>query len=230
MPFKYIQVPNTKDPNKSSTRAALGDPVSEAEFFAYMAILLSKPPADCEAAFNALLDTCVHFARDTRATSYLHGRLRMQPSSGGSFETGTTPHSPKDIGARMNLSLGPDTVAAFEDDLSIEKVGEEGVRAPQIDRVIDNRTGDTDKYTASDVLEVDGEHFEIDPTDTAQGVFLTPVASGSAVRITRYLSVTPTRIEVLLPAGLTGQQRLMVVCKYDTSPLRSSTYTSALSP
>lgn len=230
MPFRYIQVPNTKDPNKSSTRAALGSPVEETEFFAYMATALGKPAADCEAAFDAFLDTCVHFARETRATSYLHGRLRMQPSSGGSFETGTTPHSPKDIGARINLSLGPDTVAVFEADLSIEKVGEEGVRAPLIERVVDNRTGDTDKYTPADVLELDGENFEIDPADTAQGVFLTPVVSGPAVRITRYLSVTATRIQVLLPTGLTGQQRLMVVCKYDTSPLRSSTYTNILSP
>lgn len=121
-------------------------------------------------------------------------------------------------------------VTAFEANLSIEKTGEEGVHAPVVDRVVDNRTGDVDKYTASDVLEVDGDNFDIDPTDTAQGVFLTPVAGGSAVRVSRYLSVTETHIEVLLPSGLMGQQRLMVVCKYDTSPVRSTLYTNVLSP
>lgn len=230
MSFHYIQVPNTKVPNKSSTRADLGPQVVEPEFFAYMADLLNKPVADCEAAFDAFLDTCVHFARDTRATNYLRTRLRMQPSSGGSFDTGTTPHTAKDIGAHINLSLGPTVVDAFENNLSIEKTGEEGVRAPQVDRVVDNRTGDVDKYTAADVLELDGDNFAIDPTDTAQGVFLTPAAGGSAVRVTRYLSVSEKHVEVLLPSGLTGQQRLMMVCKYDTSPLRSTTYTNLLSP
>jgi hypothetical protein len=230
MSFHYIQVPNTKVPNKFSTRADHGPQVDETEFFAYMATVLNKPVADCEAALDALVTTCVHFARDTRSTNYLRSRLRMQPSSGGSYDAENPPHTAKDIGARINLSLGNVAVSAFEDGLTIEKTGEEGVRAPQVDRAVDNRTGDVDKYTAADVLELDGENFEIDPADTAQGVFLTPAAGGTAVRVTRYISVSDRHIEVLLPTGLTGQQRLMVVCKYDTSPLRSTTYTNLLSP
>lgn len=230
MSFHYIQVPNTKVPNKLSTRPDYGPQVEEAEFFAYMAELLDKPVADCEAALDALLDTCVHFARDTRGTNYMRDRFRMQPSSGGSYDVGTTPHTAKEIGARINLSLGSATVAAFENGLTIEKTGEEGVRAPVVDRAVDNRTGDVDKYTAADVLELDGDNFEIDPADAGQGVFLTPPSGGTTTRVTRYLSVTEKHISVLLPAGLTGQQRLVVVCKYDTSPLRSTTYTNLLSP
>lgn len=230
MSFKYIQVPNTKVPNKFSTRADLGPQVDEAEFFTHMAELLAKPAADCEAAFDALLDTCVHFARETRATNYLRSRLRMHPSSGGSYDAANPPHTAKDIGAHINLSVGPVVVDAFELGLGIEKTGEEGVRAPVVDRVVDNRTGDVDKYTAADVLELDGSNFAIDPADPAQGLFLTPPSGGTTARVTRYLSVTERHISVLLPAGLTGEQRLVVVCKYDTSPLRSTTYTNLLTP
>ena len=229
MSFRYILRPNASKPNNTSTRADLGVPVEDAEFFARTAALSGKPVAECEAVFDAIMATFVEFARDTRSTLHLRDRLRMQPSSGGSFPTGTEPHTAQDIGARMNFSCGPATVTAFEANLSIARVGEEGVRTPLIDRVVDNRTGTADHYTAADVLDIEGDHFEIDPTDTNQGVFFAP-ATGSPVRATRYIQVSKTHIAVMVPAGVTGSVNLSVACKYDTTPVRTGHYASALTP
>ena len=229
MSFRYILRPNPSKPNNTSTRADLGVPVEDAEFFARTAALSGKPMAECEVVFDAIMAAFVEYARETRSTLHLRDWLRMQPSCGGSFPTGTEPHTAQDIVTRMNFSCGPTTVAAFEANLSIERMGEEGVRTPLIDRVVDNRTGTADHYTAADVLDIEGDHFEIDPADTNQGVFFAP-ATGSPVRATRYIQVSKSHIAVLVPAGVTGSVNLSVACKYDTTPVRTGHYPSALTP
>ena len=229
MSFRYILRPNQSSPNNTSTRADLGVAVEDTEFFARVAQLSTKPVADCEAIFDSIMATFVEFARDTRSTLHLRDRLRMQPSSGGSFPTGTEPHTAKDIGAKMKFSAGPELVSAFETNLSIERTGEEGVRTPVVDRVTDNRTGTLDHYTPADVLDIEGDNFEINPADTNQGVFFA-AATGSPVRATRYISVSNTRMTVLVPSGLTGSVNLSVACKYDTTTIRTGHYPAALTP
>lgn len=229
MSFRYILRPNPSKPNNTSTRADLGVAVEDEEFFAKVAELSTKPVADCEVVFDAILSAFVGFARDTRSTLHLRDRLRMQPSSGGSFPIGTEPHTAEDIGARMNFTAGPIIVNAFETNLSIERVGEEGVRTPLIDRVVDNRTGTADHYTAADVLDIEGDQFAIDPADTNQGVFFAPT-TGAPVRATRYVQVTKTHIAVIVPAGLTGSVNLSVACKYDTTSVRTGHFPTALTP
>ena len=227
MSFHYIRRPNQTNPSHTSTRADLGAPVEDDEFFAKVADLSTKPQADCEVVFDAIMSALVHFARDTRPTAHLRDQLRMLPSSGGNFATGTEPHTAKDIHAAINLGPCSAMVAAFEANLSIERTGEEGVRSPVIDRVTDNRTGTADHYTPSDVLEIEGNNFEIDPSDTAQGVFFAPT-SGSPIRATRYIEVSKTHISILVPASVSGSVILSVASKYDTTSIRTGHYPTAL--
>lgn len=229
MSFRYILRPNQSSPNNTSTRADLGVAVENGEFFAKVAELSGKPTTECEAIFDSIFGAFAEFARDTRSTANLRDRLRMQPSSGGSFAVGTTPHTAKDIAAHMNFIPGPVLVTAFETNLTIERTGEEGVRAPVIDRVVDNRTGQADHYTPADVLDIEGDNFTIDPADTNQGVFFTP-ATGSAIRVTRYISESKTKLSVLVPAAVAGAVNLSVACKYDTTAVRTGHYPSSITP
>ena len=229
MSFRYILRPNQSKPDNTSTRADLGVPVEDAEYFAKVADLSGKPVAECEAIFDALLAAFVAFGRETRSTVHLKNKLRMQPTSGGSFPVGSTPHTAQDIGAHLNFIAGPDLIAAFEASLSITCTGEEGVRAPIIDRVVDNRTGMADHYTAGDVLEMTGDNLTLDPADTAQGVFLT-TATGTVTRVTRYISMAKTSMSVMVPSTVTGVVGLSVASKYDTATLRTGHYPTNLSP
>ena len=76
--------------------------------------------------------------------------------------------------------------------------------------VTDLMTHRRDAYTPGGLLEFRGARLKFNGEQADEGVFLRPAAGGAEVRADQYLGVFPKRVLAIVPAGVTGPQRLIV--------------------
>jgi hypothetical protein len=109
----------------------------------------------------------------------------------------------------LNLYPAAEVQAAFLSGLPLERTGVDSERAPITELVRNEATNVLNTYTVGDALRITGADLKLDVADPAQGVFFRN-ATGTEVRATRYLTNTGGTLVVLVPAGLTGPQTLIV--------------------
>ncbi len=83
-------------------------------------------------------------------------------------------------------------------------------RGPNLVQVVDLMTGRRDGYSPGGLLELTGARLKLDPARGDEGIFFCPAAGGAEARADRYVEVFPKRILAVVPAALTGPQRLIV--------------------
>lgn len=108
-----------------------------------------------------------------------------------------------------------------------------GEKVPVIQRVYDGATRAPDRCTPGGAFRIGGHDFGMEPgqLEVTQGVFLTPVAGGAAVRVSSYSDWTDSEIMGSWPTGLTGAQHLSVVTSYNTGGSgRTGMYGTQLTP
>ena len=100
-----------------------------------------------------------------------------------------------------------------------------GLLTPYVDTVIDMASGAMDTYTPAKPMGTHGTWLDLDPADTDQGAFFQPAAGGALVRVpaSDYALIERSRLRFITPAGLTGNQHLIIKTKIRGS-LRSFTY------
>ncbi len=83
-------------------------------------------------------------------------------------------------------------------------------RNPNVVQVTDGMTHTRDAYTPGGLLELLGWRLKFDASQPDEGVFFRPEPGGAEVRADNYLDVFPKKILAVVPAALTGPQRLLI--------------------
>ncbi|MBU0637274.1 MAG: DUF4469 domain-containing protein [Planctomycetes bacterium] len=84
-----------------------------------------------------------------------------------------------------------------------------------------------DVYTPGGLLELRGFRLKFNNDQPDEGVFLRPAAGGAEVRADNCLEVFPKRVLGIVPAGLTGPQRLIVRRRTRPTQARPAEFTYA---
>ena len=210
MEFTFV-VKLTANGEKFTTRPDFGPNWTQAELDQLVHAAFPEVTAEKCAAIGQRYFLELLGATTPRRCLSLFELLSVRPSSGG---TATTPdgfHNAEDLRADLSLGLLPDVLHGWRSQIRIRKVGQEGAAIPVVDTVIDEATGAQNHYTALQNVRLVGEHLDFDRTIPAQGVFIAPAAGGPWVRLTTYGPATEMQIDVLIPAGIAGPQKLRVV-------------------
>ncbi len=220
--FQYNVVP--KSGGGFSTRPVLSDEFDDATIDNAVAAQNGLTAAQCVAVLTSYLDQFLLRAADCEWSHLFHDLLSIRPTSGGSSPTPDGFHTPVDINAGLSLSISPDRLDDWRSTLSIQSMGQTGLQTPEVDSIINLADGTQDTYVAGEIIQLGGDHLAFDKTDTAQGVFYaTAAAPGTKVRIASYGPISPTQINAIMPAGLSGPLTITVVVRIANS-LRSTTY------
>jgi hypothetical protein len=105
-------------------------------------------------------------------------------------------------------------------------------RGPNVVQATDLMTHTRDAYTRGGLLELRGARLKFDAAQPDEGVFLSPAAGGAEVRADNYLAVFPKTIQAVVPAALSGPQRLTTRRRPRPTQLESTqfTYGTVLEP
>jgi hypothetical protein len=228
MPYQYRIRPLVSQDGTFTTRPHLGLPLTESEVVRELTRSCSVSEGDIRSVLTHLRQVLVSAARLTRPSETLFGLFRMGLSSGGALSNPQHPLSFEELMPTVNLYPSLDFQEEFRAGLTLERVGIDSERTPDVQSVSDEVTGFTNRYTVSDVLRIQGSGLRLDPEDSSQGVFLRD-AAGVEVRVMRYLLVTEGRLLILMPANLQGSQTLILRVRYGPN-LRQSIWSSALQP
>ncbi len=142
----------------------------------------------------------------------------------------TSPESEVSEAVEIRVNLRPD--AEIVNGLKREATFERVVRAelvPVITLMRDVATDQENRYTAGNIGELLGDNLAFDPAQTDEGLFFI-AADGTETRVSTYAQHSNRRIIFLIPAGLSGEQRIVVRTRYDTSRLRSGAYRVPVQP
>ncbi len=215
-----------------STRVANQEDYTEAQLVADVAADTGLTAAQVTAAGTALLHRLVLAGQNSRRTRNLFKLVTFLPRSGGVFDTPDFQPNAQAMNVGLNGNLTPDGQALFEEGITFVRDGIAGQKTPLVERVYDASSRQRNRCTPGGGFKLGGHDFgHPDLTQPAVGVFLQPVAGGAQVRVQSYIGWTDTEITGVWPAGLTGQQHILVVTKYDpASNARNTTYTNVLSP
>ena len=83
-------------------------------------------------------------------------------------------------------------------------------RGPNVVQVTDLMTHTPDVYSPGGVLELYGSRLKFDRSQPDEGVFFRSESGGAEVRCDNYMEVFPKTIRAIVPATMTGPQRLIV--------------------
>ena len=228
MPYQYRIRPLVSQDGTFTTRPQLGLPLTESEVIHELTRSCSVSEGDIRSVLTHLRQVLVSAARLTRPSETLFGLFRMGLSSGGALSNPQNPISFEELLPTVNLYPSLDFQEEFRTGLTVERVGIDTERVPDVQCVSDEVTSFTNRYTISDVLRIQGSSLRLDPEDLTQGVFFRD-AAGVEVRVVRYLLVTEGRLLVLIPPVLQGSQTLIVRVRYGPN-LRQSVWSSPLLP
>ncbi len=101
--------------------------------------------------------------------------------------------------------------------------------APVITRMRDVASGQENRYTPGSIGEVMGLALRLNPDRADEGLFFI-AADGVERRAEVYAQASRQRIVFLIPAGLSGEQRIEVRTRYNSARLRSGSYRHPLLP
>ncbi|MBO1351687.1 MAG: DUF4469 domain-containing protein [Hormoscilla sp. GUM202] len=229
MSFRYKVVKKKIGTSPYTTRPDLGTPLTEEEFILRIQESSSMGLGDIKSIFAEVRSILIDTARNGRPSETLLDLFRLTLTCGGSIEDPQQRLSADALNPHMRLYPAGSVQREFRANLTLEPTGIEGDRVPVIEAVRNTRTNNLDSYSPGDVLRVSGEDLKVAVEDTDTGVFFRPEAGGSEVRVDRYIDNTEGTLTVLLPADLTGPQRLIVRAKFGNN-LRETVYTEVRIP
>lgn len=225
--FKYHVAPNPH--GGFTTRPVLSDPVPDSVFFDRAAVLSTSLTADqIRTALQAVVDTILECSTGCAFSNGLLGKLRFRPTSGGSSQTPGGFSNPNDLNADIAISLTAEVRDHWRSILSLESQGEIGKLSPVVDSILSQENGAVNKYTPGTLIEILGQHLDINKTDVQQGVFFRS-GNSAEVRATIYGTLSPGSLSVLVPANLSGDLTVRVANHINGS-IRSFTYMDVISP
>ncbi|MGK7902323.1 MAG: DUF4469 domain-containing protein [Hormoscilla sp.] len=227
MAFRYKVVKKTVGTSPYTTRPDLGTPLTEEEFMLRIQESSSMGFGDIKSIFAQARSILIDTARNGRPSETILDLFRLGLTSGGSIDDPQQHLSADDLDPHMRLYPAGSVQREFRANLTLERTGIDGDRVPKIEAVRNTRTNNLDSYTPGNVLRVSGEDLKVVVEDTDTGVFFRPEAGGSEVRVAQYIDNTEGTLTVLLPAELTGPQRLIVRAKFGNH-LRETVYTEVL--
>ncbi|MBI3881956.1 MAG: DUF4469 domain-containing protein [Verrucomicrobia bacterium] len=220
--FKYHVVP--KSGGGFTTRPVLGAEFSDAAIDAAVAAATGVSASQCAAVLNGYFTQFLAQAAGCGWSHDFHGLFSVRPVSGGSATLPDAFNNAAEIKAGVSLSLSPLVLDPWKATLSIQSLGQVGLVTPHVDSIINLHDGSEDTYTAGEIIQLSGDHLAFDKTDTTQGVFYaTAAAPGTKVHLASYGPISPTEINAIMPAGVTGALTITVVTKV-SGTLRSTTY------
>ena len=210
MAFHYTIGP--KNGGGLTTHPAIQGTKSTAELVQLIMQRSGQSEAATTAVLRAFCESMIDLARDTYRVEPLFGLLAMTPTSGGSEDTDAFTGTLDNINAGISLFLGKEGNLRFAHDFTSVRDGEHGYKTAVVARVTNKATGSGDCYTPLKGLLLEGTDLRIDTSNAEAGVFLHALTGGAVVRIPNgdYLVNDPSKLLVLMPAGLTGQQNLIV--------------------
>lgn len=211
-----------------TTRAVRGSQADEAVFTADIAASTGVEPAKVPLVIQAFFDKILNCSGGCDWSSEMYGCLSFRPTSGGNEASPADFHNPDDINADIALTLSAAKIRQWRTTLSLESMGEVGLITPVIDAILDITTGQADRYTPANMVQLRGDNLRFKLSDTTQGVFF---RSGSAaeVRATLYGQNEPGIVSCAIPAALSGPLQVRIAA-YINGSVRSFTYTHLISP
>lgn len=227
MAFRYKVIKKSVGTSPYTTRPDLGTPLNEEEFMLRIEQMSSMGRGDIKSILASVRAVLVDTARNGRPSETLLDLFRLSLSCGGSIDDPQQPLSADDLDPQVKIYPAGSIQREFRANLTLERTGIEGDRVPVIEAVRNTRTNNLDSYTPGNVLRVSGEDLKVTVEDAETGLFFRPEAGGSEVRVAQYIDNTEGTLTVLLPAELTGPQRLIVRAKFGNN-LRETVYTEVL--
>lgn len=219
--FKYNVAPLAA--GGFTTRAVRGEPETEAEVLAAIAAQTGVTTTQAEAVLKAFFHKVLACSAQCDWSPEMFGMITFRPTCGGSKASPADFHTPDDINADIAFSLSAAMIRQWRSTLALESMGEVGLITPVIDSILDITTGQPDKYTAANMIQMRGNDLRFKPSDATQGTFF---RSGSAaeVRATLYGQNEPGIVSVAIPAALSGPLSVRHAAFINGS-VRSYTYT-----
>lgn len=210
-PFRYI-VYMIK--NLYTAKCVLRDAVTETQFLDTLAARSELTRPQVEKVVTEMFGIFVENAREGRPIDFILRRLRMIPSCGGRYDTPDPDNADVCDTLAFNLVVHPDETDKLRAGCPMDKTGEAGENAPEIDSVRARPGNVLNKYGVgvNAFTEVNGDNFRDRRADAPwPTAFLldenlaNPIAIGVA-------DCTPTRLVLGgAPAGTTGTKFLKVV-------------------
>ena len=224
--FTYHPAP--KSSGGFTTRAALGDAVTTDSITAQVATATGLTPVQVESAVKTFFQTLLACSAGCGWSNNLYDIVRFRPTSGGSSPQPDGFHNADDINADVALSYTKEAIDAWRATLTLESLGEVGKVTPIIDTILNQDTGEADKYTPGSLIQLRGDNLKLNRADITQGVFF-KAGAAAEVRATSYADIEPLSLTVLVPASLSGPLTVRVAAHINGS-VRSYTYTNLITP
>lgn len=212
-----------------STRIAFQDDLSPEVIIAEVAAETGQTVAQVAAVGTGILRRVIIAGRRGRRVRRLFALLSFTPRCGGSFTTVDFLPTVENMNLAINAALSPEGEALFHEGITFERDRVLGEKTPEVLRAYDATSRTINTLTPGGAFKVSGRDFGPEPAvgSTTTGLFVRSTGGGNALtRIVSYSEWTPTEILGAWPAGgLSGDQQLVVVTKYEgSSDLRTFIY------
>ena len=196
--------------DKYTTRLVPGPDWKPEEVDQIVSGICGAPPAKCREILSQYIHTL--FTGDQpRGIRDLAGGLHFRPTSGGVSDSVNGFRTADDIGVDMIVGFAPEVITAWRTNITIQKVGEEGLAVPVLDAIHNGLSDNHDTYTALQMIAIFGNRLGFDKSLLQQGAFIATGENGPWVRLMVYGPVTEQKVYVLIPAGTTGPIRIKIV-------------------
>lgn len=209
-----------------TARAVRGGQVEEASMTTAIAAAAGIEAEKVPLVIQAFADQILQAAARSDWSPGLYSAFNFRPTCGGSQPMPNGFQTPDEINADIAISFSAEKIRQWRAGLSIQSMGEVGLITPIIDSILDITTGQQDKYTAANMIQIRGNDLRFQLSDTTQGVFFRS-GSDAEVRATLYGQNEPSVISAGVPAALSGPLNVRVAAFINGS-VRSYTYTHAI--
>jgi hypothetical protein len=210
MSIRYQIVANPFAPGAYVARVVPRRRVGLEALIASIAQRTSLGPTDMRAAVALLIEE-VQLVLMAGDTAVIDGLATFSVSLSGSFTTPDTIIARES--AQLNLAVQGDvrlraSVAASASYTRLVR----NTKAPILGSAYDVATARFNHYTPGSVVRLLGDHLKFDPAQADEGVFL--CSGGAETRMTIYSAIGRRRLDVLVPATVSGEQQVVVRTRY----------------
>jgi hypothetical protein len=218
MPLPYVIIPNPTGNKPFRARVKLGAQVEQAELLAATAADAGVTAEVVEKVIKSLFKIIIGHARTGRPIGLILGLFRARPGISGAFATNDPDGTDLKAGFGLGLTTGPEADAALLDDLSVEKVGEEGTVAPEVEAVVLSPGGQIDKYSATAAMRISGANFRTSGNGAIWPAVALVNADGTSPVALTVFSCSQTEMLVSpAPAPTTGTKYLRITAGWEPS-------------
>ncbi len=206
-----------------TARAVRGAQTDEATMSAAIAAAAGVDAEKVPLVVQAFIQQLLSRAAISEWSPELYGCVSYRATAGGNEVAPTDFHNADDLNAGVAVAIAAEKIRIFRSTLALESMGEVGLVTPVIDSILDITTGQQDKYTVANMIQLRGDDLRFKMNDATQGVFF---RSGSAaeVRATLYGQNEPGIVSCAVPAALSGPLQVRIAAFINGS-IRSYTYT-----